>query len=50
MVFWSQYMTKKCNKELLLGATSITEAMRVSEIGSCEEVEEKRKVVHVCAW
>jgi len=43
-------LTKKWNKELLLGATSITEAMYVSQIGLCEEVEEKRKVVHVCAW
>jgi hypothetical protein len=40
----------KWNKELLLDATSITEAMRGSEIGFCEEVEGKRKVVHVCAW
>jgi len=42
-------VTKKWNKELLLAATSITEAMHVSEIGLCEGVEEKRKVVKVCA-
>jgi hypothetical protein len=41
-------VTKKWNKELLLGKTSITEAMRVSEIGSCEEVEEKRSCSCLC--
>jgi len=43
-------LTKKWNKELLLRTTAITEAVHVSEIGVFEEVEEKRKVVHVYAW
>jgi hypothetical protein len=43
-------LTKKWNEELLLGTTSITEAVHVSEIGVFEGVGEKRKVVHVCAW
>lgn len=40
----------KWNKEPLLGVTSITEATHVTEICLYEEVEEKRKVFHVCAW
>jgi hypothetical protein len=50
MVFWSQYVTMKCDKELLLGANSITEAMHISAVGLYEEVEDKSKVDQVCAW
>jgi hypothetical protein len=40
----------KWNKQLLLVATTITETMHGSAIGFFEEVEGKRKVVHICAW
>jgi hypothetical protein len=40
----------KWDKELLLGANSITEAMHISAFDLYEEVEDKSKVVQVCAW
>jgi len=37
-------LTKKWNKEFLLGATSITEGMHVSEIGSVKRWRRKEKL------